>query len=124
MRKNAFYPEALELEAYGNGGFRFGDMSHTGSLLILANGIYGWDYERFEDVNIAAFEPLFEEAEKIEFLLFGTGDVQCFPATDLRQAFIDGGVGLEVMDTGAAARTYNVLRAEGRNVGAALIAVK
>ena len=46
-----------------------------------------------------------------------------FPGAALRQAFADAGLGLEVMSTGAACRTYNVLLAEGRPVGAALIAV-
>lgn len=120
----AFYPEAIELESYGNGGFRFGEMSHKGSLLILQSGIYAWDYARFEDVGLEAFAALFREAATTEFLLFGTGVEQRFPPAAFKAAFYEAGLGLEVMDTGAAARTYNVLIGEGRKVAAALIAVE
>ena len=123
MTLDAYYPEPIELEAYGNGGFRFGDMSHKGSLLILSSGIYGWPYGSFEDVTIDSFKALFDEAERHEFLIFGTGETQKFPGVEFKGAFIEAGLGLEVMDTGAAARTYNVLQAEGRKVAAALIAV-
>ena len=52
-----------------------------------------------------------------------TGARQVFPAPEVRRAFVEAGVALEPMDTGAACRTYNVLLGEGRPVGAALIAV-
>lgn len=123
MTHDAYYPEPLELEAYGNGGFRFGEMSHKGSLLILQSGIHGWDVSDFEEVCPINFQALFDDASSHEFLIFGTGETQRFPSRDLKEAFIEAGLGLEVMDTGAAARTYNVLIAEGRKVAAALIAV-
>ncbi|GJL99053.1 MAG: membrane protein [Methyloligella sp.] len=135
MKHDAYYPEALELEAYGNGGFRFGEMSHKGSLLILQSGIYGWDVTEFDEVQPEHFQQVFEEAEAHEFLIFGTGDKQRFPSKELKEAFQNAatkpgheegpgkGLWLEVMDTGAAARTYNVLIAEGRKVAAAFIAV-
>lgn len=118
------YPEKVELDAYGNGGFRFADMSHVGSLLILPSGVYAWPFSTFDDVDVAAFQLLFEEAEQTEFLIFGTGERQCFPGSEITKAFIEAKIGLEVMDTGAAARTYNVLQAEGRAVAAALLAVE
>ena len=61
--------------------------------------------------------------ERPQFLLLGTGRTQVFPALEVRRAFEAKLVGLEVMDTGAAARTYNVLLAEQRPVAAALLAV-
>lgn len=122
MKNEAYYPEPLEIHAYGNGGFRFGEMSHVGSLLILQSGIYSWDYKTIDELNVAAFEPLLGPDNDAEFLLLGTGTAQHFPSNDIRRAFIDAGVGLEVMDTGAAVRTYNVLLDEGRRIAAALIA--
>ena len=56
-------------------------------------------------------------------MLFGTGARQVLPGAEVRRAFADVHIALEAMDTGAACRTYNVLLAEGRPVGAALIAV-
>ena len=123
MTQQVCYPEPVELDAYGNGGFRFAGMSHRGSLLILPSGIYAWPFASIEEIDVDAFQLLFEEADRVEFLIFGTGEGQNFPAPDLHKAFIEASVGLEVMDTGAAARTYNVLQAEGRAVAAALLAV-
>jgi uncharacterized protein len=64
------------------------------------------------------------EREAIDFLLLGTGVRQEVPPQGVRAAFERADVGLEFMDTGAAARTYNVLLAEQRAVAAALIAVE
>ena len=63
------------------------------------------------------------EGRQMRVLILGTGVRQVFPAAPVRKAFADAGLALEPMDTGAACRTYNVLLAEGRPVGAALIAV-
>lgn len=56
-----------------------------------------------------------------DVLLIGTGNQQRFPPVTVLKPIIEAGVGVEVMDTGAACRTYNVLNAEGRNPLALLI---
>jgi len=56
-----------------------------------------------------------------EVILLGTGTKLTFPSNEVRQFFLSKNIGLEVMDTGAACRTYNVLLAEGRNVAAAIL---
>lgn len=120
----ARFPGRAAIDAYGNGGFRFADMSHRGSLLIVPSGIYAWPVTRFEALTPANFELVFEEAAVIDFVLLGTGPRQRFLSPELCRAFAAAGLGLEVMDTGAACRTYNVLLAEERAVAAALIAVE
>ena len=72
--------------------------------------------------DAADFTRVFEESG-VGVLLLGVGRTMALPPLDVRRAFIDANIGLEAMDTGAAARTYNVLLAEGRPVAAALIAV-
>jgi uncharacterized protein len=119
----ARYPGRAPIDAYGNGGFRFAEMSHRGSLLCLPSGVYAWDATRAEDLTPASLGLILAERPALGFLIFGTGLTQVFPGAGLRQAFAEAGLGLEVMSTGAACRTYNVLLAEGRPVGAALIAV-
>jgi uncharacterized protein len=120
---DGFIPGRHQIDAYGNGGFRFADMSHRGSILALPSGVRAWDVTSPAGFNAEAFAAVFAEGGEIEILLVGTGrDVSGFPAT-LRQRFREAGIGLDVMQTGAAARTYNVLVAENRKVGAALIAV-
>jgi uncharacterized protein len=117
------YPGRAAIEAYGNGGFRFAQMSHRGSILCLPSGIYAWEETGAEALAADSFARVFEEAQDIGFLLLGTGRKQVFPSADARDAFTRARIGLEVMDTGAACRTYNVLLAEARPVAAALIAV-
>lgn len=117
------FPERVPIDAYGDGGFRFADARHSGSLLIIPSGIYAWGPARMADAKPAAFSRAFDEAEEIDFLLFGTGLTLLQPSPALARAFEKVNVGLEVMDTGAACRTYNVLLGEGRAVAAALMAV-
>ena len=118
----ARYPYQAPIDAYGNGGFRFADMSHRGSILCLPSGIHAWEIGSPDDLTPDSLRRVLD-GEPINFLLLGTGARQVFPGRPLRDAFAAAGIGLEPMDTGAAARTYNVLLAEKRAVGAALIAV-
>ncbi len=119
----ARYPGRAPIDAYGNGGFRFADMSHRGSILCLPSGIYAWDVPVDGPVDAERLLAVLAERASIGFLLLGTGTRHVFPTRELKAAFADAGLGLEAMTTGAAARTYNVLLAEGRDVAAALVAV-
>ena len=120
----AHYPGRAPIDAYGNGGFRFADMSHRGSILCLPSGVYAWPAANPAELTLAAFQPVLAEANELQILLLGTGLTQIFPPRALRCALEAAGFGVEPMATGAAARTYNVLLAEGRRVGAALLAVE
>ena len=119
----ARYPGRVPIEAYGNGGFRFGGMSHRGSILCLPSGVHAWPVANASELTLANLAAVLAELERPQFLLLGTGRTQAFPALSVRRIFDAKGVGLEIMDTGAAARTYNVLLAEQRPVSAALLAV-
>jgi uncharacterized protein len=120
----ARYPGLAPIDAYGDGGFRFANMSHRGSLLCLPSGIYAWDVWEPAILSSGQFGPVFAERRAVDLLLLGTGRTQVFPGAELRRAFANVEITLEVMDTGAACRTYNVLLGEGRRVAAALIAVE
>lgn len=119
------YPGRAVIDAYGNGGFRFAGMSHNGSIIALPSGVWAWDLAEPGGLTIASLTRVLAEPRggDFQFLLLGTGARQVFPPADVRRAFMDCALGLDVMTTGAAARTYNVLLAEGRPVGAAFIAV-
>ena len=118
----AHFPGRAAVDSYGNGGFRFADMSHKGSILCLPSGIYGWDVAATEDLTTSDFDQVMSE-EGLELLLFGSGTDLKPPAAVIRQALQQRNIRLEIMNTGAAARTFNVLLAEGRAVGAALLHV-
>jgi uncharacterized protein len=120
----ACYPGRAPIDAYGNGGFRFAGMSHRGSILCLPSGIYAWPPVRAEAIALATLAPALAERDALDLLLIGSGPVGVMPAMELRQSLADLGVALEIMDTGAACRTYNVLLAEVRPIAAALIAVE
>jgi uncharacterized protein len=117
------YPGRAPIEAYGNGGFRFAGMSHRGSLLCLGAAVIGWPPTTAEGLTLDDFTLLLAEPHGIELLLLGTGREFLLPSQMLRSGLGETGIRIEPMDTGAACRTYNVLLAEGRPVGAALIAV-
>lgn len=121
--REAHFPGRAPIEAYGNGGFRFADMSHVGSIICLPSGIYGWDVDGTTKLSVDIFSKVLEEASQLEVFLLGTGlDIQMIPK-ELKDALRAQNVSSDPMNTGAAVRTYNVLLAESRAVGAAFIAV-
>jgi uncharacterized protein len=116
-------PRPAPIEAYGNGGFRFGGMSHRGSLLCFPDGIWAWPVDGLAALNEAALAPVFARAGALDVFLIGTGaDLALLPQA-LRARFHDLSLSVDTMATGAAVRTYNTLLAENRRVGAGLIAV-
>jgi len=119
----AHFPGRAPIDAYGNGGFRFADMSHRGSLLCLPSGIYGWEPADRAAFAAGDFDRVIAEAARIEILLVGTGPEIRRLEPRLREALKAARIAADPMSTGAAVRTYNVLLAENRAVAAALIAV-
>ena len=119
----ARYPYETAITAYGNGGFRFAEMSHRGSILCLPSGVYEWSVTSADALRVADFAFLMAVLEPPITVLFGTGERQVWPDDDISAAFAKANIGLEPMSTGAAARTYNILIAEKRRIAAALIAV-
>jgi uncharacterized protein len=121
--RKAHFPGRAPIDAYGDGGFRFADMSHRGSILCIPSGIHGWEPADPGNLEIGDFARVLDQADQIEILLVGTGrELKPLPR-GLRQAFRERGISADPMSTGAAVRTYNVLLAEDRAVAAALVAV-
>nr|WP_314260156.1 MTH938/NDUFAF3 family protein [uncultured Devosia sp.] len=111
------------IDAYGNGGFRFADMSHKGGLLCLPTGMMAWPVTTIAEITLESLAPVFEVADQIDVLMIGLGmDIVAFPR-ELREALRERRIIVEAINTGSAVRTYNVLLAEERAVAAALIAV-
>lgn len=111
------------VESYGGGGFRISGRRFAGSVLVFPGESLAWPVAAMSGIDETALRPVAERAGVIEILLVGCGSTIAFLKHDLR-AFLKGhGIVADVMDTGAACRTYNVLLAEDRRVAAALIAV-
>jgi uncharacterized protein len=100
-----------------------GGTVYRNSLVILPDRIiHQWRPDRFEDFTVEDFIQLAILAPEI--IVLGTGAKQHFPDYDLLQPLINKQIGLEVMATDAACRTYNILMSEGRRVAAALLMIR
>ncbi|MDE3015982.1 MAG: Mth938-like domain-containing protein [Pseudomonadota bacterium] len=111
------------ITGYGNGQFRIGGEVYSGPVLIFPDRAVIWGIKPGAPVTLANLGVVLEEEGEIDLLLIGTGKKQDVLPQGIRTALKDVGIALEIMDTGAAVRTYNVLLAEGRRVAAALVAV-
>jgi uncharacterized protein len=117
-------PRPVAIDGYGKGGFRFGDMSHRGSLLCLPSGVWAWPVVRPSDINEAALAQVFAEASEIGLFLLGTGGDRWVMPEALQDRFRARKINLEIARTGSAVSAYNILLGEGRRVAAGLIAVE
>ncbi len=110
------FADARPFDGYGPGFFRIGGAVTEGPLLLHPGGLAPWGGY----ADAAAITAL---AADIDVVLVGTGAEIAHVPADLRAAVEDAGLGLEVMNTPAACRTYNVLVGEGRRVAAAVLPV-
>jgi uncharacterized protein len=110
------FDEARPFDGYGPGFFRIGGEAVYGPVLLHANGLVGWG-------GLDDARSLTALGEAVDFVLLGTGAEIAHAPAELRVAVEEAGIGLEVMSTPAACRTYNVLLSEGRRVAAAVLPV-
>ncbi len=93
---------------------------HETSLLVMpGHDVTGWAENGFDALTEADFARIRDLSPAL--VIVGTGKRQRFPKPVLLRPLIDAGIGFEIMDTGSACRTYNILAAEGRQVAAALM---
>lgn len=112
--------DANLIRGWEAGALRINDETVAGDVVIAADTVLRVVLGPADALDEAALAPALELQPEV--LLVGTGARQCFLAPALLRTLARRGVGVEVMDTLAAARTYNVLVGEGRRVVAALIA--
>jgi uncharacterized protein len=116
-------PRSAPIDAYGNGGFAFAEMSHRGSLLCLPDAIWAWPVTTPADIDEDSLARVFAAANVIATLVIGTGTDVWVPPKRLREALRAVHIVMDPMLTGPAIRTYNIMIGERRRVAAALIAV-
>ncbi|MFL6621583.1 MAG: Mth938-like domain-containing protein [Sulfurifustis sp.] len=111
------------IRSYTAGRITVNQEVFTGSLIVTPDRIIGdWRPQAFADLTAADFDTI--SRLNPEVVLLGTGARLQFPAPALTRVMVVANIGFEVMDTGAACRTYNVLMAEGRTVVAALLPIE
>ena len=104
------------IQSYAGGSFRVSGELYDGPVIVTANQTISWN-------DTDDFQPLIDMACEIDVVLLGTGAQIQFMEPGIKKSLNDKGLSVDVMDTGAACRTYNVLMAEGRRVAAALFSV-
>lgn len=111
------------ITGYGGGQFRINGIPHSTSILIFPDKTIPWSIVANMAISLESLQPILDAADNIELLLIGCAKNQTILPPKIKNALKEAGIGLEIMDTGAAVRTYNVLLAEERRVAAALVTV-
>jgi len=108
---------ALSVRSVANGQFLIGDQVWSDPIALTPGGVLqDWAAPSLAALSVESLSSLLELDP--ELLIVGTGSQQVLPDRDLMFGMARSGVGLELMDTPAAARTFNVLLGEGRSVAA------
>ncbi|MEM7505465.1 MAG: Mth938-like domain-containing protein [Pseudomonadota bacterium] len=120
MRLNEidFEGQQPPIDGYGPGGFRVAEVWHEGDLLMLPSGA-----SRFSGLSAEGLAPVLAAHGDLDVLLIGMGAEIAPLAPDLRAPLEAVGIGVEIMSTPSACRTYNVLLAEDRRVAVVALAV-
>jgi uncharacterized protein len=120
------------ITAYGNAGetddagqpgaqpyIEINRQRHTQSVLLLPTQLEAWPLKELSELDETSLNFFLNKG--LEVVLLGTGPLQRFPHPRLLRHLAAAQLGVEVMSTPAACRTYNILLSEGRKVGAALL---
>ena len=108
------------IRVYGGGEVRIDDEIYRETVIVSASAVF--TLPDLRGVNdLPGLDPSIIFSLDPEVVLLGTGQRQIFPASSFRSQFVSAGIGVEIMDTGAACRTFNVLVAERRRVVAVLM---
>lgn len=110
------FTDAKPIDGYGPGFFRVGGEVAEAPVCVHPGGTFAWG--GYDDAA-----SLITLAEEIDVLFIGTGAETGHLPPAFREAIEAAGIGVEAMNSPAAARTYNVLVSEGRRVAAALLGV-
>ena len=110
------------IDSYGGGGFRLNETFRPGNLLLTPAGVATWNGIEGA-LTPDHFEQAITEAADIDVLLVGMGEEIAALPRAAREAIEAAGIGVEVMSTSSACRTFNILLAEDRRVAVALIAI-
>jgi uncharacterized protein len=108
------------IERYAPSGFRVSGIIYNGPVLVFPDRTVAWEVITSSAVTWESLAPIIDDGG-VQILLLGLGRSTTAIPLPLRAALRAARISLEIMDTGAACRTYNVLVAEERRVAAALI---
>ena len=111
------------IDSYGPGTFRVSGTLNEGPLLVFPDRTQVWNATLFAELTLQNFDFVRFAEPAVEILLLGSGPKMGLLPSKLRRELRDAGIVVDVMETGAACRTYNVLLSEERRVAAALLPI-
>ena len=122
MDVTTFVPKDKQvIDSYGAGHFRIAKIVHESSVIVFPDRTIIWPVAGIHEISLQSFIPVMTAKPTVDVLLVGCGLQMHRLGRELLREFLEEGIGVETMDTGAACRTYNALLAEGRYVVAALV---
>ncbi len=114
-------PDGPVISGFTAGGFRVGNRQVDGGLLLTPVTALDWSPPEMQNLNVSALAEILPADPMPEFLLLGTGDRLIHPPRSFVRDIEALGMGIEVMDSKAAARAWGMLRQEDRQIVAALM---
>ncbi len=112
--------DGLQINAYALGKVQIAGQEYTHSVIVTPERVINaWPPQTFAELKADDFKMIVQESP--ELILLGTGETLIFPEQEILADVYAAKIGIEIMDTAAACRTFNLLVADGRNVLAALI---
>lgn len=114
---------ALTIRSVSKDAIQINEQTWSETIALTTEAVIAdWNPKPLAELREEDFASLLDNPPEkaLELVILGTGEKSRFPARELMFAFARRGVGLEYMNTAAAARTFNVLAGEGRRVAAVL----
>ena len=108
-----------EIHSYEKGKLKINETIYANSIILGTHVLEIWQPQSLQELTASNLERILDF--KPDVVLLGTGEKLIFPESKLFETFYQHQIGIEVMSTLAACRTFNVLMSEGRNVIAALL---
>ena len=112
------------IQRYGNGKFSISNETFNSPVIVTSHETFVWHLTDLEVIKFSDFSSVIKNHRTVEILLFGSGKVTRQISPEVIANFGDHNIKFEVMGTGAACRSYNVLLSEGREVAAALLPIE
>jgi len=113
--------QTIQVEGYGDGGFRLNGRRFDGTVCLLPTGISSPSVQSVQALDGTNWpQEILDQANEIDVLLVGTGEAMTLVPEAAKDALKAAGLHCEPMNTGAGCRTFNVLVLDGRKIGALL----
>ncbi len=115
------------IQSYAGGVFKVSSVTFDKPVIVFPDETNIWEIPEIKsvsDLKLEHFEVLIKQSNDIDVVLLGAGIKMEFLPRELKLSLKENGISIDIMDTGAACRTYNVLMAEGRRVACALLPFK